>query len=204
MLHPAKWLAHLFAPVVGYTRFVRLGRGFLWFMIMLVIGILIYTASDNATSDGARLVFSQIKQMGDIQNVMKNPFYHGFDKNNLPFSVQAEEAVQKDADTVVMKNLKADMSTKDSKWVALHAGAGEMKNAAKLLTLTKNVDMFYDGGYEFRTDRAFVDINKGAASGDRPVEGQGPMGTLNADRFSVTNRGENIRFDGNVKVMIYR
>ncbi|MDX2072741.1 MAG: LPS export ABC transporter periplasmic protein LptC [Alphaproteobacteria bacterium] len=188
----------------GYTRIVVVGRGLLWLMITGMIAVLVYMAADNGTGDGARLVFSQIKQMGDIQNIMKNPYYHGLDKDNMPYSVTATKAVQKDAETVLLEDIKADMDTKDGKWLALHAGAGEMKTEAKTLMLTKNVDMFYDGGYEFRSERAFVDIGKGTASGDTPVTGQGPMGTLRANRFSVFGRGEVIMFEGAVKVEIYR
>jgi lipopolysaccharide export system protein LptC len=193
-----------FVPAAGTTRFVLLGRNFLWLMIVAVIALIFYTASDNNTSDNTRLVFSQIKQMGDMQNVMKNPYYHGFDKNNMPYSVTADHAVQQDAETVTMVNIKADMQTKGNKWLALHAGAGEMKTETRMLKLTKNVDMFYDGGYEFRSDHALVDINKGEAYGDTPVTGQGPMGTLEANSFSVFSRGDVILFEGNVKVRIYR
>ena len=63
--------------------------------------------------------------------------------------------------------------------------------------------MFYDGGYEFRSDYAQVDIKEGAAYGDSPVEGQGPMGTLTADSFNITERGKVIRFNGSVKMTLY-
>ncbi len=191
-------------PVAKTTRAVVFGRGFLWFSIVGVIALLVYTAVDNSASDGARLVFSKMKEVGNIQNVMKNPYYHGLDKDNLPYSVLATQAIQQDADTVLLENIKADMSTKNGKWLAVHAGAGELKTSAKTLMLTKNVDMFYDGGYEFRSEHTFVDINKGSASGDMPITGQGPMGTLKANRFSVLNRGEVIIFEGAVKVVIYR
>lgn len=186
------------------TRIVVFSRGFLWFMIALVIALIFYTASDNDTTGGARLVFSKIKEVGNLQNVMKNPFYHGLDKNNMPYSVSADEAIQQDSDTILLKNIKADMDTKSAKWLALHAGEGIFKMEAQHLTLTNGVDMFYDGGYEFRTERAFVDIGESTASGDVPVEGQGPMGTLTADRFSITERGQKIRFEGSVKMVIYR
>lgn len=186
------------------TRFVIVGRGFLWTMIALVVILLVYLASDDKTTDGARIVFSQIKQMDDIQNIMKNPYYHGLDKNNMPYTVIASQAIQQDADTVLLEKIQADMETKGGKWLALHADNGMYKNSSKLLTLTKNVDMFYEGGYEFRSERAVVDIGKGSASGDVPVTGQGPMGTLRADRFTVQNRGSLITFQGAVKVVIYR
>jgi len=199
-----KRMSRIIAPVAGYTRFVLLGRGFLWFMITLIIALMIYTGVSNSTGDSARLVFSQIKQMGDLQNIMEKPNYHGLDKNNLPFSIAADKAVQQDAENVLFTNIKADMATKSGNWVALHSGEGALKVSAKTLVLTKNVDMFYDGGYEFRSSRAFVDIDKGEASGDTPITGQGPMGTLEANSFKVFDRGQVIRFEGAVKVIIYR
>lgn len=197
MLHRWKHMAYT-------TRVVVFGRGFLWLMIVAIISLLIYTAADNNSTDGARLVFSKIKEMGDIQNIMKNPYYQGLDKDNLPYSILATQAIQKDENTVLLDNIKADMNDKHGKWLALHAGAGELKTSDKILMLTKNVDMFYDGGYEFRSERAFIDINKGTAHGDLPITGQGPIGTLQANRFSVLNRGDVIVFEGAVKVVIYR
>ncbi len=190
--------------LAGYTRMVLLGRGMLWLMIALVIALIFYTAGDEKANNGARIVFSKIKEMGDIQNIMKKPHYHGLDEDNLPYTVTADQAIQQDADTVLLTNIKADMENKDHKWLALHAGEGVMKIEAKQLTLTKDVDMFYDGGYEFRSNRAFIDIGKGSAHGNLPITGQGPMGTLNANSFSVLDRGSVIYFEGAVKVVIYR
>lgn len=197
-----KWFS--LATVAGYTRFVLFGRGFLWLMIAGIILLMIIIANGNSEGDGSRLVFSSIKQVGDMQNVMVNPHYQGLDKDNLPYSVIAKTATQKDADTVLLDAIQADMATKDGKWLALQAGAGELKIKDKKLTLTKSVDMFYDGGYEFRTSRAFVDMQNGSALGDQPVEGQGPMGTLNANNFEVRDQGQVIVFNGSVRVVVYR
>ena len=191
-------------PVAGYRKSVLFGRWILWALILGVISLILYTATDNADNDKARVVFSQIKEVGDIQNIMNNPYYHGLDKNNLPYTVIAQRAIQKDADTVLLEGIKADMETESGKWIALHANHGEIKVEKRFLTLTKDVDMFYDGGYEFRSDLAYVDIDKGSAYGDLPVAGQGPMGTLNANSFSVAERGKVIYFKGAVKVVLYR
>lgn len=197
-------LSRLIAPVARYTRFVFVGRSFLWFMIIAIIAALFYTASSNDTNDTARMVFSQIKQVGDMQNIMKNPDFHGLDKDNMPYAISADQAIQKDAETVLLENIRAEMQEKSGRWLSLRAGAGELKNAKKTLMLTKTVDMFYEGGYEFRSDHAFVDMEKSEARSDAHVEGQAPMGTITADSFVATDRGQFIRFDGNVKVTIYR
>ena len=197
-------IARLFSPVARYTRFVLFGRGFLWLMIAGIIVMMIVIANRGDETNGARLVFSSIKQVGDMQNVMMNPHYQGLDNKNSPYTVIADQATQQDADTVLLDNIKADMASRDNKWLALHAGSGELKIKDKMLSLSKNVDMFYDGGYEFRTEAALVDINRGEAWGHDPVEGQGPLGTLKADGFSVEKRGELIRFNGSVRVVLYR
>lgn len=197
-----KWFS--LATVAGYTRFVLFGRGFLWVMIAGIIMLMIYIASDNGTGDGSRLVFSSIQHVDDMQNIMVNPHYQGVDEHNMPYSIIAKTATQKDADTVLLDTIKADMATRDGKWLALEAGAGELKIKDKKLTLTKNVDMFYDGGYEFRSASAFIDMAHGSASGNQPVEGQGPMGTLNANGFEVRDQGGVIIFNGSVRVIVYR
>ncbi len=190
--------------VAGYTRFVVLGRGLLWLLIAALVFLIIYIAIGNRTSDKVRLVFSDIKQMEDLQNVMKNPDYQGFDNNNMPYRVLADQATQYDADTVLLNNIRADLMTKKGNWLALYSGAGKLHNTDKTLQLTKGVNMFYDGGYEFRSEMAFVDIAKGSASGNQPVNGQGPVGTIEAQRFSVYDRGDILIFEGSVKVVIYR
>lgn len=192
------------SPVARYSRFVLFGRGFLWVMIAGVISAMIYIASDNSGVESGRVVFSKIKTVIAMQNVMNKPYYQGLDKDNLPYTVIAEKATQQDSDTVLLETIKADMETKDGKWLALQSGEGVLKVKDKQLTLTKNVDMFYDGGYEFRTAEAYVDIRAGAASGDKPVQGQAPMGTLTADSFIVLDRGAVIKFNGSVRVILYR
>ena len=204
-MRPAKkTLSRIIGPVARYTQFVRAGRSFLWAMIALMIVMIVYISSGIGNPDKARLVFNSIKQMGDLQNIMKNPHYQGLDAHNLPFSIIADQAIQRDAQTVWLSNIHADMTNKGGKWVAMQAGEGVFKNDTKILTLTKGVDMFYEGGYEFRTDRAVVNIDKGFARGDAHIEGQGAFGTLSADSFEAKERGKVIVFNGSVRTMIYR
>lgn len=169
-----------------------------------MIGVVVWTASDNSGEGKARLVFSGIqKQSEPMPSTMIKPHYQGMDVNNQPYTVLADSATQKDKDTVVMQAVRADVLRTDGKWLALNAAAGELNTQSKQLALTGGVNMFYDGGYEFRSDHAQVDIQEGSAYGDSPVEGQGPLGTLKADSFSVTDRGKVIRFNGSVKMTLY-
>jgi lipopolysaccharide export system protein LptC len=200
----SKPIRKLMAPVTRYTRFVIFGKNFLWVLIALMIGAVIWTASEPTGGDSARIVFSNIPKSEELQNEMLKPHYQGLDANNNPYTVVADKAVQKDKETILLYGIRADMMQENDAWLALNAGQGELNPQSKQMYLFGGVNMFYEGGYEFESDHAQVDIAKGSAYGDAPVSGQGPMGTLKAKRFSVEDRGRIIRFNGSVIVKLYR
>lgn len=178
-------------------------RRLLWVLFAFMIAAIIWVTMDKNGGDGARLVFSTTKQEPNQQNVMLSPRYQGLDERNQPFVVVADKAIQEDKKTVLLFNIKADMNQNDGKWLALDSKEGKMNLDEKLMYLHGGVQLFYDGGYEMRTDHANVDIQKGSARGDGPVEGQGPIGTLQANSFSVHDRGKVIEFNGSVRMTLY-
>jgi lipopolysaccharide export system protein LptC len=174
-------------------------------LIVFVVGMVVWLASDNSSDSGMRVAFSQMQKSAEnLQNVMLKPHYQGVDARNQPFTVIAETATQLDSDNVVLSKVRGDMLMGDGAWMAVNAGDGKLNINSKELELREKVNMFYEGGYEFRSDYAHVDIQKGNAYGNMPVEGQGPPGTLTADSFEVKDRGRVIRFSGNVKMKLYR
>lgn len=191
------------AAAYHYTRFVLFGRRLLWLLIFGMLALLVWIATDNSGNSGKRLVFTNAPQMEEVRNVMEKPHYQGLDEQNRPYTIIADRAVQADADNVTLQTLRADMMQGNGKWVALNAKNGAYNTKTKRLDLTNSVSLFYEGGYEMRTERAEVDVHSGSAYGDTFVEGQGPAGTLEADSFHVFDRGKVIRFTGSVKMKIY-
>ena len=186
-----------------YTRIVALIKRFLGLLVMAMIAVVVWIASDNSGENKARMVFSHIAKTDTLQDVMLKPHYQGVDIRGRPYTVMADQAVQVDKDTVAMTKIHADMIMENGTWLALNAGSGTLKIAGKTLELHDGVDMFYDGGFEFRSDHAKVDIQHGNAYGDAPLEGQGPPGTLKADNFAVLEHGKIIRFNGSVTMTLY-
>lgn len=189
--------------VASYTRFVIASRWSLWGLIAIIVAVIVWVASSNTGKDGARLVFSSVSKNENLQNVMEQPRYQGVDQNDQPFTVIADKAIQLDKNTIELHAIRADMNQKDGTWLALNSGKGELNMETKKIKLEQDVNMFYDGGYEFRTSHANIDMDKGSASGDAPVEGQGPSGVLKADSFSIENRGQVIKFNGSVRMTLY-
>ena len=190
--------------ISNYTRFVALSKRFLWVLVAGMVGVVVWIASYNTGENGSRIVFSNIPKSGILQNVMAHPHYQGIDVCGRPYTVIADKATQIDKDNVSLENIRADMVMSNGAWVALNSGSGMLNTQTKQLELMQRVDVFYEDGYEFRTDHAHVDIQQGSAYGDAKVEGQGKLGTLMADGFSISPHGETINFTGSIHMKLYR
>jgi lipopolysaccharide export system protein LptC len=136
---------------------------------------------------------------------MSNARYVGVDDQQRPFVVTSILATRESAHapTTDLETPKADMTTSSGAWVAVTAKTGVYHNDAKLLDLAGDVSLFHDGGTEFHTDRARVDLNAGAASGDDPVDGQGPSSTIAAEGFRLYDRGAVIIFTGKAHLVLF-
>jgi lipopolysaccharide export system protein LptC len=98
---------------------------------------------------------------------------------------------------------KADIGIKDGTWLAIIANTGVYDQNEKTLKLNGSVNLFHDTGYEFNTDSATIDINKGTASSSSNVTGQGPFGNLSAEGLKISNKGSQFLFSGKSKLIIY-
>ncbi len=150
------------------------------------------------------MVFTNIPKTEEIQNIMQKPRYQGVDVHNRPYTVEAVSGLQKDKDTVTLNKINAEMTGDNGAWIALNANYGEMNMTNKQIELSGGVEVFYEGGYQFRTDHAHVDISKGFVSGDSHIEGQGAAGNIKANSFSIQERGNIINFNGSVRMLLYQ
>jgi lipopolysaccharide export system protein LptC len=103
-----------------------------------------------------------------------------------------------------LKTPKADMTTASGAWIAVTANTGVYHNDAKLLDLAGDVSVFHDGGTEFHTATARVDLSAGSAAGDDPVDGQGPTATIKSEGFQLVDRGAVIIFTGKAHLKLYQ
>ena len=146
-----------------------------------------------------RIDFTQARDLR-----MVNLHYSGRDRHDRPFTVTADAARQRSEsdDLVELEGPKADMTTDNDTWLALTGYSGVYRPQAQLLDLFGNVELFQDKGNEFKTDTAHIDLSKGTAEGEDPIQGQGSFGTIEAEGFRVENEGDIVIFTGKSRLVL--
>ena len=171
-------------------------------LMLLVVAWPQFTLED----EGFRLSVSKLAPDQAESLTMLNARFEGIDERNRPYTVTADIATQSetDSDLVTLERPKADITLEDGAWLALTAKSGEYRKEAQVLDLIGSVNLFHDKGFELRTESARVHLEKGMAEGAQPVEGQGSVGTIQAEGFRVLDWGARIFFLGRSQLVIER
>lgn len=187
-----------------YSRFVRTLKVLLPVSAFAVIAAMMLFAVIYKPDDSLTVSFSSIERI-DNDLRMVNPRFSGVDDERRPFLVTAEAAIQdpENQRSMTLESLQADMTLSETTWVSVNADHGFLDMDAETLTLEGGIDVFSDTGYEFHMEHAVISFEDHSVLSETAVEGQGPLGTLRADRFMAEDQGQNLRFEGNVRMRIF-
>tara|TARA_R110002072_G_scaffold185280_12_gene342103 strand:- start:2664 stop:3374 length:711 start_codon:yes stop_codon:yes gene_type:complete len=189
----------------GYSRFVLLAKYALPVVAGVVMMLVVVWPELKSKPEKFAIGLSDVKvETAGGQRVI-NARFTGVDSENRPFSITAESVVQAGSDDngVELAQPKADVTLAGDSWVAIAAPRGVFRRDDEILDLSGGVDLFHDDGYEFRTETARLNFSTSAASGESPIRGQGPFGTIEAEGFRVAGTGESIFFTGKSRLLVY-
>jgi lipopolysaccharide export system protein LptC len=188
----------------GYSRFVGYAKLVLpmtagGLIVALAAWPVITASFDHLRASLPKLNISEIKDLR-----MLSPRYTGIDKAKRPFTLTADIARQTpgNGDLVALDVPKANIQTKEGAWVVMTGDTGIYQSQTHFLDLFKNVTLFHDHGYEFKTNSARVDLNGGTAEGDESISGGGPSGTITGQGFRVLDRGDAVVFTGKARLIM--
>jgi lipopolysaccharide export system protein LptC len=187
-----------------YSRFVGMMKLLLPLLALgLVVAVVIWP-NEFSEATGLHLSYTTPEDGSAAELTMLHPRYLGTDARNRPFVVTADRATQdpNDQRNVTLEQLQADMATADGRWFTILAHKGVYHQQRQQLRLQGPINLFSDQGYEFNAEVADIDLKSGRAVSDQPVRGQGPFGTLQADRMEVEDFGQRLLFMGNVKMRV--
>ena len=147
--------------------------------------------------------FSLANVSGEIEGAkLKHARYHGIDANGQPYTMTADTARQMDPERVELTKPQGDISQTNGVWLNLKAEHGIFVQKANTLDLWENVVLYRDDGTTLTTSSATLDIANNTATGGEPVHAEGPFGVLDAQGFTLTEKGTAIRFSGPAHVVL--
>lgn len=189
----------------GHSRFVSTLKLSLSLLALILIVLVAAWPYLRTQQNRFRLGFTEIRIGESGGPAMLNPRYVGADSSAQPYTITADLAknLLKKNSSVELEMPKASITLKDDTWLVLTSETGIFARDKKTLDLLGSVNLFHDSGYEFRTEKARVDLAAGIATSDDPVQGQGQFGHLEAEGFRLHNKSKVIHFLGKSKLIIY-
>jgi lipopolysaccharide export system protein LptC len=128
--------------------------------------------------------------------------YNGLDDKGRPYTFTAATAWKIDEARVGLTLPKGDITLENGTWLMLSAKTGSYLQRDHQLDLVKDVTLYRDDGTTMHTESASVDLKAGAAAGSEPTHVEGPFGVLDAQGFTVMDKGTAIDFPGPAHVVL--
>lgn len=192
-----------------YSYFVLLMKVVLPLGAAALLAVVIYYSGVFDGGDRLDVTFREIETRPDDLR-MVSPRIAGVTGDGRPYVVSADNATQdvNRPNFVVLENINAEMKLDeqpgaDAEWITLTAAGGLLDSESQTLELTQTIDIATAQGYAFRGTHAVVDFAAGTITSDSEVSGEGPLGTLRADRMTADHTGRVMRFEGQVKLLIH-
>lgn len=155
----------------------------------------------SGDNDKARLSYRRgglEPQSGELSEAT----YHGVDVRNRPYTMTASTARQVSPERINLESPKGDMTLESGNWLLVRSKQGVYLQHLGSLDLSGDVWLYRDDGTTMITDTATVDLKTGAATGSDRVHAEGPFGILDAQGFTLVDKGAAIQFAGPGKLIL--
>lgn len=143
------------------------------------------------------------------RNELLNPHFESRDEKNQPYSITALKAVQDEQDEklVHLENPAGEMILNSGDFLKISADSGRYHQENETLGLNDNVTLNYtpeSGLYVISTAAVHINLKTSEAVSENPVQGNGPLGRIEAQGFRATMESGRLIFNGPAKLTINR
>ena len=175
------------------SRRVKLYRRVLPIIILMLAGGALTWTVFRTVMSGVERKASESREIR-----LDNPMFHGQDAQGRSFVIGAKGAIRDPATghfRLVGPLLRLNLGGR--KVTELTADGGTYIETSRKVVIGPNVKISDGGsGFVLTTPEAVVDTNTGVVTGDKGVQGQGPLGTINASSYAIYDQGQRVVFSG--------
>ena len=120
-----------------------------------------------------------------------------------PANPMLREVLKQDGpDRVNLTTPKGDITLSNGTWLMVQSKDGVFLQHSGQLDLSHEVTLYRDDGTTLVTASASIDLKNGAAASSDPTHAEGPFGTLDAQGFTVTDKGAAVQFAGPAQLVL--
>lgn len=185
-----------------HSIFVKTLKWFLPVSVFTVVGLFILFLQGPDIVPENISITSVAVESGKL--VMVDPVMDGFTKDQKPYQVRAEKALQdvREPDIIELQQMQANLPFADDKAAVLTATAGSMDNAKNILTLSEGVELVTDDGMVVKLKNAVVNIGDGSMQTKEPVDIKREGMAITANQMDVGDGGKTLVFQDRVRVTL--
>ncbi len=152
--------------------------------------------------DQGRAAFRRVASFEADSGTMHDARYRGVDERGRPYTITADSATQAGPQRINLAQPKGDIVQENEGWVMVQAKDGVFIQHAGQLDLSHDVVVYRSDGTVMRTETAAVDIKGVAAATEDRTHAEGPFGTLDAQGFTLVDRGAVVQFYGPAHLVV--
>ncbi len=180
---------------------VALAKRVLPVVALGLLSLLVLYPEISSTIDGSRFGLRRGEVMPD-GGQLTEAHYQGVDAAGRPFTVTAAKVRQVGPERTDLEEPKADMELPSGTWLMVEARQGVFEQKTNRLDLSGDVTLYRDDGTMLQTASASMDLRANAAAGSEMVHAEGPFGVLDAQGFTVLDRGAVVQFTGPARLVL--
>jgi lipopolysaccharide export system protein LptC len=152
--------------------------------------------------ENSRVAFQRLSMVRSGAGQMLNLRYHGMDGRDRPYTVSADAAERAGPERLNLTAPIGDVSMPNGSWIELRAKKGVFIQHSNQLDLADAVTLYRQDGTFVFADTATMNLKQGAATSNDYTHAEGPFGTLDAEGFTLVDKGAVIQFRGPAKLVL--
>lgn len=180
---------------------INLTKWLLPTVALLLLGSMALWPELGRMRDQERIAFQRMGNTGG-NATLTDARYRGVDEHGRPYTVTAATAEQVTQDRINLTTPKADITLSNGTWLMLQSRQGVFLQNTNQLDLSKDVTLYRDDGTTVTSPSASIDLKLGAAASAEKTHAEGPFGTLDAQGFTLTDKGAAIQFTGPARLVL--
>ena len=152
--------------------------------------------------DGGRVAFKRAFNVDPDSARMLAPSYRGVDERGRPYTLTADWAAQDGPNVVMLSQPRGDVVPEGGGWMLLQSEEGVYVQRTGELDLWRDVQLYRDDGTMLQTPSATINVKQGAAGSAEQTHAEGPFGVLDAQGFTLTEKGAVVEFHGPARLVM--